>query len=235
MEDFAEKAIGPRGFADREAAGRLLAEKLAARAFKDPVVLALPRGGVPVAYEVAKRLKAPLDLVLVRKIGHPWQPELALGAVVDGAEPQLVRNEEVLATLPDGEKALAEGEARELKEIERRRVRYFGDRKRVSVAGRSAIVVDDGIATGATMRAALIAVRRLKPARLILATPVAPADAIAELSREVDETVCLAMPEPFYAIGLWYEDFHQLTDEEVVRLLRDAQPEAPSGRGSQGA
>lgn len=219
------KQIGPRGFATREDAGRMLAERLASMALGNPVVLALPRGGVPVASEIAKRLKAPLDLVLVRKIGHPWQPELAIGAVVDGSEPQLVKNEEALAGLPDRERVLAEGEARELKEIERRRSLYFGGRPRVSIAGRDAIVVDDGIATGATMRAALIATRRLKPAKLVLATPVAPAETLAELRTEVDEVVCLATPEPFYAIGLWYQDFHQLTDEEVIALLHAAEAE----------
>jgi len=215
-----EEQFGRRAFADRESAGRILAERLAALNLKDPVVLALPRGGVPVGAEIAKRLGAALDLVLVRKIGHPWQPELAIGAVVDGSEPQLVKNEEALCDLPDAERALAEGEARELKEIERRRRLYFGDRSRAPVAGRSAIVVDDGIATGATMRAALIATRRLNPAKLILATPVAPPETLAALRGQVDEIVCLATPEPFYAIGLYYRDFHQLGDEEVIDLLR---------------
>lgn len=216
----AEDSASAGYFADREAAGRALAEKLAVLDLKDPVVLALPRGGVPVGYEIARRLKAPLDLVLVRKIGHPWQPELAIGAVVDGSEPQLVRNDDALAGLPDPERVLAEGEARELKEIERRRSLYFNGGQRVAITGSSAIVVDDGIATGATMRAALIATRRLKPAKLVLAVPVAPAETIEELRREVDEVVCLAMPAPFYAIGLHYRDFHQLDDEAVISLLK---------------
>jgi len=218
--------FGDHVFADRESAGRALAEKLAMLALKDPVVLALPRGGVPVGAEIARRLKAPLDLVLVRKIGHPLQPELAIGAVVDGSQPQLVKNEESLWGLPNAERVLAQGEARELKEIERRRNLYFGGRERVPVAGRSAIVVDDGIATGATMRAALIATRRLNPAKLVLAVPVAPADTIAALRSDVDEVVCLATPEPFYAIGLHYRNFHQLDDKEVMDLLRSAQPSA---------
>jgi predicted phosphoribosyltransferase len=197
----------------------LLAERIAALELKDPVVLGLPRGGLPVAFEIAARLKAPLDVVLVRKIGHPWQPELAIGAVVDGSEPQLVKNEEAMLGLPDAERVLAEGEARELKEIDRRRALYLGSRPRAVIAGRSAIVVDDGIATGATMRAALIATRRLGPAKLVLAVPVAPADVLEELRTEVDDVVCLATPEPFYAIGLWYQDFHQLTDKEVIALL----------------
>jgi putative phosphoribosyl transferase len=220
LEEAVDLTIAPREFKDRETAGRLLGARLLKLDLKDPVVLALPRGGVPVAYEIAKCLNAPLDLVLVRKIGHPWQPELAIGAVVDGSEPQLVRNDEALAGLPDTERVLAEGEDRELKEIERRRVLYLGGRQRAPISGRSAIIVDDGIATGATMRAALIAVRRLKPARLVLATPVAPAEVIAELRTEADDIVCLATPEPFYAIGLWYQDFHQLSDKEVVELLR---------------
>ncbi|MFZ1991132.1 MAG: phosphoribosyltransferase [Alphaproteobacteria bacterium] len=214
-----DPVIGPRGLADRETAGRLLAEKVAALELKDPVVLGLPRGGVPVAFEIAKRLNAPLDLVLVRKIGHPWQPELAIGAVVDGSEPQLVKNDEAMLGLPDAERILAEGEARELKEIERRRALYFGDRPRAAIAGKSAIVVDDGIATGATMRAALIATRRLGPAKLVLAVPVAPPEVIEALRSEVDDVVCLATPELFYAIGLWYQDFHQLTDKDVIALL----------------
>ena len=217
-------AIGERRFADRESAGRALADRLVALDLKDPVVLALPRGGVPVGAEIAKRLKAPLDLILVRKIGHPRQPELAIGAVVDGSEPELVKNEEALWGLPDAERVLADGEARELKEIERRRNLYFGGRKRAPITGRSAIVVDDGIATGATMRAALVATRRLKPAKLVLAVPVAPAETIAALRNEVDEVVCLAIPEPFYAIGLHYRDFHQLGDKEVISLLNLAQP-----------
>jgi putative phosphoribosyl transferase len=157
------------------------------------VVLALPRGGVSVGFEIAKALGAPLDVVLVRKIGAPFQPELALGAVVDGDRPETVLNEEIVRALGVPESYLAKARARQLEEIERRRARYFAGRTRVPVEGRTAIVVDDGIATGATMEAALHARRRARPRRLVLATPVAPPDTIERLRPEADEVVCLAM------------------------------------------
>ena len=209
-------------FRDRRDAGRQLAAEL--RRFKrsDPVVLALPRGGVPVAFEVARELAAPLDLVLVRKIGAPWQRELAAAAVVDGEHMELVVNQDVVDALGISQAYLDQEAKRELEEIERRRTAYLGGRERVPVEGRTAIVVDDGIATGATMRAALRAVRRRKPRRLVLAVPVAPPDTVESLRSEVDEVVCLATPEWFGAIGAFYLDFSQLSDDEVRSLLERA-------------
>jgi putative phosphoribosyl transferase len=209
-------------FENRSEAGRRLAERLLRFKDEQPVVLALPRGGVPVGFEVARALDAPLDLVLVRKIGAPFQPELALGAVVDGERAETVINEEIVRVFEIPESYIAEESARQLAEIERRRRLYLADRARVPVAGRTAIVVDDGIATGATMEAALHATRRARPKRLVLATPVAPADTIERLRPQVDDVVCLAMPPLFGAIGAFYEDFQQLSDDEVVDLLRRA-------------
>ncbi|MFZ2142341.1 MAG: phosphoribosyltransferase family protein, partial [Xanthobacteraceae bacterium] len=178
-------------FQDRADAGRQLARALAGYMGQQPVVLALPRGGVSVAAEVATALDAPLDVILVRKIGVPFQPELAMGAVVDSDEPLVVRNEAVIRHAGIGEAAFQSVCDSELAEIERRRQRYLGGRERVEVAGRSAIVIDDGIATGATMRAALRATRLRKPKKLILAVPVAPTDSLAVMRREADEIVCL--------------------------------------------
>jgi putative phosphoribosyl transferase len=210
-----------RPFADRREAGRALAQVLAAKALVAPVVLALPRGGVAVAAEVASALEAPLDIVLVRKIGVPFQPELAVAAVVDGGEPEVVINEDV-ARLADITRAYIDAQARrELKEIARRRDVYLRGRVRVPLEGRTVIVVDDGIATGASVRVALKALRRKKPKALILAVPVAPAETIEDLEGEVDEIVCLRTPEPFRAIGVHYADFHQMSDEEVIRLLAE--------------
>lgn len=210
-----------RPFADRREAGRALAQVLAAKALVAPVVLALPRGGVAVAAEVASALEAPLDIVLVRKIGVPFQPELAVAAVVDGGEPEVVINEDV-ARLADITRAYIDAQARrELKEIARRRDVYLRGRVRVPFEGRTVIVVDDGIATGASVRVALKALRRKKPKALILAVPVAPAETIEDLEGEVDEVVCLRTPEPFRAIGVHYADFHQMSDEEVIRLLAE--------------
>jgi putative phosphoribosyl transferase len=167
-------------------------------------------------------LKAPLDLVLVRKIGVPFQPELAAGAIVDGDEPQLVVNQDVMRMTGITEADLEPVKARELEEIERRRVLYLQGRDRAPIEGRVVIVVDDGIATGATTRAALKALRRRKPKSLILAIPVAPVETVDELRHEVDHVVCLEKPAPFYAIGMYYADFGQVSDQEVVRILDEA-------------
>jgi putative phosphoribosyl transferase len=209
-------------FADRVDAGRRLAARLAELRPAQPLVLALPRGGVPVGFEVARMLHAPLDIVIVRKIGAPFQPELAVGAVVDGDRPEIVTNPELVNMLKLDAAWLKEHAEAELAEIGRRHRVYRAGRPQPEIAGRSAIVVDDGIATGATMRAALAAVRRARPARLILAVPVAPPDTVAALRPEVDEVVCLETPEPFWAIGAFYADFSQTSDEEVIDLLKRA-------------
>ena len=209
-------------FANRREAALQLAERLLPFRGEESIVLALPRGGVPIGFEVAKVLDAPLDLVLVRKIGVPWQPELALAAVVDGSEPQTVINEDVKAALDVPDSYIAEESARQLEEIERRRQLYLAGRQRATVSGRTAIVVDDGIATGATKRAALRAIRRDEPQRIVLAVPVAPPDALEELRREADEIICLETTALFGAIGSFYLDFHQVSDEVVIELMRIA-------------
>jgi putative phosphoribosyl transferase len=207
-------------FRNRTEAGRKLAKALAAYKDQEPVILALPRGGVPVAAQVAAVLSAPLDLILVRKIGVPFQPELAMGAVVDGGAPIIVRNEDVirLAGIDEAEfKAICDSE---LAEIERRRQRYLGGRERVDVAGRTAIVIDDGVATGATTRAALRATRMRGPKKLVLAVPVAPTDSLAALRSDADDVICLEDYEFFGAIGAYYADFVQVTDEDVIKFLK---------------
>lgn len=206
-------------FSDRADAGRRLALALEHYRGQHPVVLALPRGGVPVAAEIADALSAPLDLVLVRKLGLPWQPELAIGAVVDGAEPIIVHNEALIRAAGVGEEEFQRICQRELEEINRRKARYLGSRARAQLAGQTVIVVDDGIATGATMRAALRAIRRHRPMKLVLAVPVASAEAVTELRRDVDDLVCLDIPETFVAIGQFYRDFGQVSDEEVASTL----------------
>lgn len=206
-------------FIDRDDAGLRLAKALARYKDRKPVVLALPRGGVPVAAKVAELLHAPLDLLLVRKIGVPFQPELAMGAVVDGASPLTVRNEEVISITGTSEQEFSATRDRELLEIERRRKLYVGDRPHPEVAGHTVIVVDDGIATGSTVRAALRAVRLRRPSKLVLAVPVAPTDALKKLADEADDIVCLEDYEEFGAIGLFYSDFRQVSDDEVIELL----------------
>jgi putative phosphoribosyl transferase len=210
-------------FRDRAEAGRQLVPHLMAYADQSPVVLALPRGGVPVAFEVAQALRAPLDLVFVRKIGAPGHAEFGLGAVVDGAQPQVVLNEDALDHVRVPPDYIEEETQRQLKEIERRRKHYLAGRQPVDVQGRVAIVVDDGIATGSTVRAALKGLSRARPARLVLAVPVAPADTIERLRMEADEVICLMTPEPFYAVGEHYDDFRQTSDREVTTLLDEAQ------------
>ncbi|MGO9818841.1 MAG: phosphoribosyltransferase [Acidocella sp.] len=214
-------------FTDRADAGKKLARRLLQLKDKKPVVLALPRGGVPVAFEVAKALGAPLDLVLVRKIGVPFQEEYALGAIADGGEPELVIDENIRRSLNIPEDYVERAKAEALEEIERRRRVYLGKRAPVEVAGHTAIIVDDGIATGATMRAALRAVRRRDPAWLVLAVPVAPPESLRRLEEEADETICLHQPEYFAAVGQFYQDFGQTQDNEVITLLAQAERSAP--------
>jgi putative phosphoribosyl transferase len=212
-------------FADRRQAGAALGERLARmRMEAPPVVLALPRGGVPVGFEVARALRAPLDPLLVRKLGVPGHEELAMGAIARGGT--RVVNEEVLEmaelTYADVDR-VAEVEQRELQRRERA---YRGDRPPVELAGRTAILVDDGLATGSSMRAAIEAVRAERPKRVVVAVPVAARSVCEALGQEVDAIVCLHAPEQFYSVGLWYDDFSQTTDEEVLTLLARAAFEA---------
>ena len=208
-------------FHDRKDAGEHLAARLLHLKDKNPVVLALPRGGVAIGFEIARLLGAPLDIVLVRKIGVPWQPELALGAVADGGggPPEIFIDERMAQTLAVPLGYVRDETARQLAELERRRQIYCAGRAPVEIGGRTAIVVDDGIATGATMRVALRAVRRHGPASLVLAAPVAAAETLASLAGEADETVCVEATEGLGAIGYYYEDFHQMSDAEVTDLL----------------
>jgi putative phosphoribosyl transferase len=209
-------------FADRSEAGRKLAALLMAYKDQKPVILGIPRGGVPVAFEIARALDAPLDVVVVRKLGAPGEPELGIGALVDGERPETVLNHEAITNLGVSRGYLDREIQRQLKEIERRQNVYRRGRPRVELKDRTAIVVDDGIATGGSMRAALRGIRRAGPKRVVLAVPVAPAETIEDLARETDEVVCVSTPEGFYAIGQFYLDFRQLTDEEVIRLLESA-------------
>lgn len=213
-------------FADRREAGRRLVPHLMKFKDQDPVVLALPRGGAPVAFEVAQALNGPLDVVLVRKIGAPGHEELGLGAVVDGAHAQVVLNDEIVRAVQPGNAYLKAETSRQLAEIERRRRLYRGDEPPLDIAGRTAIIVDDGIATGGTVKAVLKALVKAKPSRLVLAVPVAPSDSLAELRSEADEIICLATPDPFYAVGMHYREFSQTSDQEVIELLRRAKGSA---------
>jgi putative phosphoribosyl transferase len=207
-------------FLNRHDAGRRLAAELKARQPRDPVVLALPRGGVPVGYEVARALDAPLDVLLVRKLGAPGYEEFGIGAIVDGAQPQVVLNAEAIEMMRVPPAYVAQERDRQLAEIERRRLLYAGTAAPVDVEGRTAIVVDDGIATGGTVLVALSALRKAKPAYIVLAVPVAPPETLAKLSGEADEVVCLESPSDFRAVGVHYADFSQTSDEEVIDLLR---------------
>jgi len=210
-------------FENRRDAGRKLAGELSRRDFDNPLILALPRGGVPVAYEVAKALGAEMDLLFVKKLGAPGWPEYGIGAVVDGDSPQIVLTEEIVRQLKPGPEYVEAEMQRQLKEIARRRATYLGNSQPIEMEGRTVIIVDDGIATGGTVRAALKGVRKNKPRKIILAVPVAPSSALEELRDECDEIVCLSTPTPFGAVGSFYRDFDQTSDGEVVSLMADKQ------------
>ena len=210
-------------FTDRAAAGRLLGQRLRSLHLRPPlIVLALPRGGVPVGAAVAQALHAPLDLLLVRKIGAPWQPELALAAVVEGDPPDIVIDEDVQRGMGTHSEYIETQAQVQLREIARQRRAYLSGRPGAPVQGSTVIVVDDGIATGTTMRAALKALRRRRPATLVLAVPVAPSDTLERLRDEVDQVVCLDTPYPFHAVGEHYVRFDQVEDDEVIETLDTA-------------
>jgi len=204
-------------YKDRRHAGRLLAAAVSSLGLSNVVVLAIPRGGVPVADEVATALAAPLDLIIARKIGAPGYPEYAIGAVTQDGEPFL--DESAVKSLRVSEEYIKEETARQADEVKARMRKYRGDRPYPDLEGKTVVVVDDGIATGSTVRAAVRSLKRRKPRLVVLATPVAPPDTIRELSSEVDDIVCLATPEGFSAVGEFYQDFGQTDDSEVVEVL----------------
>jgi putative phosphoribosyl transferase len=205
-------------FLDRSDAGKQLAQKMGAwQGQRDVIVLALPRGGVPVAFEIARRLQAPLDVLLVRKLGVPGHEELAMGAIASGGV--CVLNEDIVAELRIDKAALDHERAKETLELQQREKMYRADRPFPNLEGKTLIVVDDGIATGATMRAAVAALRQHQPKRLIVAAPTSALDTYLHLQREADEVICLATPEPYIAVGLWYEHFPQVSHDEVKHLL----------------
>lgn len=209
-------------FRDRSEAGRQLATKLTKYARRpDVLVFGLPRGGVPVAFEVAQALHVPLDVFLVRKLGVPGHEELAMGAIATGGV--RVMNDDVVRRLRISDQAIEAIVAEEQEELDRRQRLYRDDRPLPNVRGRTVILVDDGLATGSTMRAAIAALRQQDPARIVVAVPVGATDTCEEFATEADETVCARTPEPFYAVGLWYDDFSQTTDDEVHDLLERAQ------------
>jgi putative phosphoribosyl transferase len=213
---------------DRSDAGRALARRLARYANRpDVLVLALPRGGVPVAYEVARALNAPLDVFLVRKLGVPGQEELAMGAIATGGV--RVLNEDVVRLLQIPDEVIDSVAETQWRELERRERAYRDDRPLPDVRGRTVILIDDGLATGSSMRAAVAALRQQGPARIVVAVPVASASACEDFRAEVDEVICGQTPEPFYAVGSWYEDFTQTTDAEVHALLEQAAQRHPAG------
>jgi len=211
-------------FPNRTEAGRLLAEKLVEYAGRDDViVLGLPRGGVPVAFEVAQRLGAPLDVFIVRKLGVPGFEELAAGAIASGGV--RVLNQDVVRAIPHAEEAIEAVTARETAELERREQIYREGRPPPALRGRIVILVDDGLATGATMRAAVKALRQRGVAKIVVAVPVGPPDTCRELEQEADETICSSTPQYFQAVGQYYEDFSQTSDEDVRELLSQATPD----------
>lgn len=209
-------------FQNRTDAGRKLAEKLTEYANREDVlVLALPRGGVPVAFEVAQKLNAPLDIFLVRKLGVPGQKELAMGAIASGGV--RVLNERTIHYLGISEKDIDAVTEKEQHELERREKAYRDNRPAPDVRGKIVILVDDGLATGATMRAGVVALKQLEPAKIVVAVPVAADETCYEFKYQVDAVICAITPEPFYGVGLWYQDFSQTTDDEVRELLNKSE------------
>ena len=205
-------------FRDRPQAGQLLSKKLAGYANReDVIVLALPRGGVPVAREIARSLRTPLDVFLVRKLGVPGQEELAMGAIASGGV--RILNQDIVQAMAIPTHVIDSVTATEVQELARRERLYRGDRPAPDVTGHTVILVDDGLATGATMRAAVAALRRMKPKRIVIAVPIAAVPTRQEFAREVDEIVCLHTPEPFFSVGFWYDDFSQTTDEDIREML----------------
>ena len=225
------RAVETRVFTNREEAGRMLARRLQALRHDVVVVLGIPRGGVPVARIVADELGAPLGIMVVRKLGAPGQPELGIGAVVDGDNPRTIFNQDVIAGLGVTNEYIEAEISRQLAEVKRRNALYSGGRPKIPLEGKIVIVVDDGIATGSSVRAALRGVRRAKPKRLILAVPVAPVETIVSLQGEADEIICLETPPNFYAVGQFYRDFHQVADDEVRRLLAPQPDRAEAAHG----
>lgn len=214
-------------FADRRDAGRQLARALTRYRDAHPVVLALPRGGVPVGYEIARALDAPLDVLLVRKLGAPGFPELGIGAVVEGRQPQRVLNERVMDAVQPSDEYLEDETARQLDEIERRRHQYRGERPLIPVEGRTVILTDDGVATGGTVRVALQALARIGVRHLVLALPVAPRELLESLEASCDDLVCLHAPQHFASVGACYRDFTQVEDDTVIELLQAASAAVP--------
>jgi putative phosphoribosyl transferase len=205
-------------FRDRPQAGQLLSKKLAGYANReDVIVLALPRGGVPVAREIARSLRTPLDVFLVRKLGVPGQEELAMGAIASGGV--RILNQDIVQTMGIPAHVIDSVTATEVQELARRERLYRGDRPAPDVMSRTVILVDDGLATGATMRAAVAALRRMKPRRIVIAVPIAAVPTRQEFAREVNDIVCLHTPDPFFSVGFWYDDFSQTTDEDIREML----------------
>jgi putative phosphoribosyl transferase len=218
--DSTQKQTGERLFANRREAGRKLATKLISYVHRpNLLVLALPRGGVPIAYEVARALHAPLDVFLVRKLGVPWNEELAMGAIATGGV-RVLNRETMDRDIPDW--VVDDVAEREQEELERRERLYRGDRPAVDIQDRTIILVDDGLATGSTMRAAAIAIRQMKPLKIVVAVPVSPPETCEAFRSEVDEVICAITPDPFIAVGAWYADFTQTSDDDVRQLLEQA-------------
>lgn len=214
-----DMSAAPGLFENRADAGRQLAAALISRDFRNPLILALPRGGVPVAAEISRAMDAQIDLLIVRKLGAPGYPEYGVGAIVDGDDPQIVLNENVAAALQPSSAYLEQEKQRQLTEIERRRRRYLGSRAPVPVTGRNVILVDDGIATGGTVRTAIKALRRARAATITVAVPIAAPGIVNRVASEADDVVCLLQPRDFQAVGYYYRDFAQVGDSEVEAAM----------------